>query len=169
MKVRLIAPCALLTAFALTACGGRNEMGSQTNNSSTREQGTSGSRTPLTVTGCFQEASGFDNFVLTNTTGSEASPEQRARGYRIERGGDLEQYIGKQVRVSGWTDSRQTASLQGDRTSGGTATSGETAASGHGGEPRSERMDFNDLPELHVDRVDRVSDNCGNMEAGPQR
>jgi len=99
--------------------------------------------------------------VLTNTTGSQASPEERGRGYRIERGGKLEQHVGKQVRVTGWVDSENDRALmQGDRNSGRRATSGQTGASEQGRESASDRTDFNDLPDLHIDHIEQVSDNC---------
>jgi len=111
-------------------------------------------RTPITVTGCFQEASGFDNYVLTNMT--EGTPEQRARGYRIERGGDTDKHVGKQVKVTGWVDAADTASMQGNRTS--------SAPQGQG-----DRVDFNDYPELHVQSIEHVGDNCGNASGNSGR
>src|SRR5688572_13853640 len=95
-----IAACGLAATLAGTACADRGEMSSNRNDDAAQTGNSGANRTSMTVTGCFQEASGFNNFVLTNTTGSQGSPEQRAQGYRIERGGDLEQHVGKQVRVT---------------------------------------------------------------------
>ena len=158
----IIAACGLAATLAGTACADRGEMATNRNDGTALE-GNNANRTPMTVTGCFQEASGFNNFVLTNTTGSQGSPEQRAQGYRIERGGDLEQHVGKQVRVTGWIDSHDKASTQGSR------MANETATSGQAGQRTSERTEFNDLPELHVENIERVSENCASAQGGSER
>jgi hypothetical protein len=134
-------PRTALAAFSLAAaliggaCSERAKMESG---------GEDADRTPITVTGCFQEASGVNNFVLTNVT--EGTPEQRARGYRIERGGDIDQHVGKQVKVTGWVES--------DRTDA---------------RPHGNDVDFDDYPELHVQSIERISDNCGNTSGAPRR
>lgn len=156
----IIAACGLAAALSGTACADRGEMYSNGNDNSAANK--SEDRTPITVTGCFQEASGFNNFVVTNLTGSQGSPEERAKGYRVEQGGDLEQHVGKQVRVTGWIEADKTASMQGDQASRPTGTSGQYE------QRSSDRTDFNDLPELHVDHIERVSDNCTNTQAGAQ-
>ena len=156
----IVAACGLAASLSGTACADRGEMASDRNDAAAQE-GTAANRTPMTVTGCFQEASGFNNFVLTNTTGSQGSPEQRAQGYRIERGGDLEQHVGKQVRVTGWVDTDDAASMH-DRTSSQTPTAGQ-------GGQQTERMEFNDLPELHVENIERVNENCASTQGGAGR
>ena len=159
----IVAACGLAATLAGTACADRGEMASNRDDAATRDGNNAANRTPMTVTGCFQEASGFNNFVLTNTTGSQGSPEQRAQGYRIERGGDLEQHVGKQVRVTGWVDSDDKASMHGNRAPDQTPTSGQA------GQRTAERMEFNDLPELHVENIERVSENCANAQGGAGR
>jgi hypothetical protein len=147
-------PRTALAAFGLAvalvggACSERAKMESG---------GKDADRTPITVTGCFQEASGVNNFVLTNVT--EGTPEQRARGYRIERGGDIDQHVGKQVKVTGWVDSDRTVSMQGNK-----GMDSQPDARSHGND-----VDFNDYPELHVQSIERVSDNCGNTSGAPRR
>ena len=132
--------CGFAAMLSAAACSERGQMSSEGNSAASN-------RTPVTVTGCFQEASGFNNFVLTNITGAGSSPEQRAQGYRIERGGDIDRHIGKQVRVTGWTE-------------GASSRPAETA--GRTGHDAGDRMDFNDLPELHVENIESVGENCGN-------
>jgi hypothetical protein len=129
------------------------------NRTSMQPGGTDANRTTVTVTGCFQEAPGFNNFMLTNMT--EGTPEQRAQGYRIERGRDTDQHVGKQVRVTGWVDSGHKASMQGSGTSHGATSS---SAQGQGS-----RTEFNDYPELHVQTIERVSENCSNASGNSGR
>jgi hypothetical protein len=143
-----IAAFGLVAAIAGTGCSDRASMQSSS---------TDRDRTPVTVTGCFQEASGMDNFVLTNVT--EGTPEQRARGYRVERGRDTDQHVGKQVKVTGWIESTDTASMQPNGTN-----SGSSAAQG-----QDKHVGFNDFPELHVQSIERVSDNCGSTPGNSGR
>lgn len=146
-------PTAHLAAFGLVAALG----GAACSDRASMESGSGdANRTPITVTGCFQEASGMNNFVLTNVM--EGTPEQRARGYRIERGGDIDQHVGKQVKVTGWVESgNNSASMQSNR---------ETSSSSQG---QGGRVEFNDYPELHVQSMEHVSDNCGNTSGGSGR
>lgn len=148
-----VAAAALAIALGGTACSERSDMASDRSDNTTALQGdnAASNRTPITVTGCFQEASGFNNFVLTNTTASN-DPAQRAMGYRIERGGDLEQHIGNEVKVTGWIDARENTS----------GTSGQARDGG-------DRTSFNDLPELHVEAIQRVSENCASNPGANKR
>ena len=144
-----LAACSMSLALVAAACADRGEMSTDRNDTNAQYGTDTANRTPITVTGCFQEASGFNNYVLTNI--NEGSPEQRARGYRIERGGDIEEHVGKQVKVTGWIEPSDMASAQPDQTSRQTSgTTGKTST------------DFGDLPELHVDAIERVSETCGN-------
>lgn len=101
-------------------------------------------RTAMNVTGCFQDMSGPNNYVLSNVGDAGASPSDK-RAYRIERRGDFEQYVGKQVTISGWVDRDAKEAAQG--TPAGRTQSGE--------------LDFNDLPELHVEKISALSEACG--------
>jgi hypothetical protein len=151
-----IATFGLVAALAGAACSERASMESGS---------TDADRTPITVTGCFQEASGFNNFVLTNVT--EGRPEQRAQGYRIERGRETEQHVGKQVRVTGWVESDDT--MQRNRTNSETQTGTNQHGTSSAAQDRGDRVGFNDYPELHVQSIERVGDNCGNPSGNPGR
>jgi len=107
------------------------------------------------VTGCFQEASGMNNFVLTNLTESGSSPEQRAKGYRIEQGGEIDGHVGKQVRITGWTEPNDTAATS------GTASAGQTGSAGPAANRAKDEVSFKDFPELHVENIENVGQNCG--------
>jgi hypothetical protein len=74
----------------------------------------------------------------------------RAQGYRIERGRD-----------TGWVESGHTASTQGSGTNSGTTSS---SAQGQGG-----RTEFSDYPELHVQSIERVGENCSNASGNSGR
>jgi hypothetical protein len=140
------------TALSMTACADRGDMSTEnrstTGDAAGENRSTSmssqGERQPMRVTGCFQEMSGFDNFVLSNVGDAAGASPGSTRAYRIEQRGEYEQYVGKQVTVSGRVDS--------DAATGGMPAG--KAASGD--------VDFNDLPELHVESVSVVSENCGN-------
>jgi hypothetical protein len=91
-------------------------------------------------------------------------------GYRIERGGDIEQHVGKQVRITGWTDDDETSTMSSNRpahdqqagTSGQANASRQTTASERTGRDAGDAIDYDDYPELHVENIEKVSDNCGN-------
>jgi hypothetical protein len=102
-----------------------------------------GNRTTMTVSGCFQDMSGMNNFVLSDVAGAPGATPSDKRAYRIEQSGDYEQYVGKKVNVTGWVE-------DGDRAQGTPA-----------GEAKSGDVDFNDLPELHVDKISATSEACG--------
>ena len=56
---------------------------------------------------------------------------------------EFEQYVGKKVTVTGWVE-------DGDRAQGTPA-----------GQAKSGDLDFNDLPELHVENISATSEACG--------
>jgi hypothetical protein len=171
--------CALVIASGGAACSERGQMYSDQSNSSTpsttrsqndpigqnnstaenRDAASANNRTSISVTGCVQQASGMSNYVLTNLRGSEGSPEQRARGYRIESGDKVKQHVGKQVRVTGWVDSQDTGSSQGQA---GQSQSGQSQSSSSSQNGSSSQMSYTDLQQLHVENVEPVSNNCGN-------
>ena len=138
--VNLWTCCSLVSVLTLSiaACADRGEMYSERSSGNT-----AAGRTAVTVTGCFQEMSGFDNFVLSNVGDAPEVDPAATRSYRIEQHADLERYVGKRVTISGWVDSPSAAD-------GMIAT--RTAAG---------ELGFNDLPELHVDTVTQLSDACG--------
>jgi hypothetical protein len=191
-------PSATIVAFALiiasagAACSERGQMSSSQSNSSGQSNAAgqnsatdqrnstaqnehntaANNRTPITVTGCVQQASGMNNYVLTNVTGSQGSPEERAQGYRIE-GGDVKEQLGKQVRVTGWIDPQrsqssqnQSSSLNQNGSSSPTGTSGHAGTSSQNGSATqngsSSQMSYDDFQQLHVENVEPVSNNCGN-------
>jgi hypothetical protein len=100
-------------------------------------------RTAMTVTGCFQDMSGTNNFVLSDVTDAPGASPSEKRSYRIEQSGDFEQYVGKKVSVKGWVDADS-------------QPQGMT-----GGQAKANDADFNDLPELHVDSVSATGEVCG--------
>jgi hypothetical protein len=100
-------------------------------------------RVAMTMTGCFQDMSGPNNFVLTDVADAPGASPAEKRAYRIEQSGDFEQYVGKKVTVKGWVD----ADSQPHGMPAGQAKSGDA--------------DFNDLPELHVDTVSAQGEACG--------
>ena len=141
------------SAFAIAACADRGDMSTENRaaggdmaaeNRPTSSMSSRGEGQQLRVTGCFQEMSGFDNFVLSNVGDAPGVEPGATRSYRIEQRGEYEQYVGKQVAVSGRVDA--------DAASGGMPAG--KAASGD--------VEFNDLPELHVESVSVISENCGN-------
>jgi len=169
--------CALAVSLAGAACSERGQMYSDRSNSSAENNSggqigstpqygdnTAGAnKTSISVTGCVQKASGMNNYVLTNLTGAQSSPSQRAQGYRIEGGDKIDQHIGKQVKVTGWVDSDQSRST--DTTSSTNqrdTTSSNNQRSATGTQASTEKMSYKDLPQLHVENVEHVSDNCGN-------
>jgi hypothetical protein len=100
-------------------------------------------RTAMTVTGCFQDMSGPNNFVLSDVADAPGASPSEKRSYRIEQSGDFDQYVGKKVSVKGWID----AGSQPQGMPGAQAKSGDVG--------------FNDLPELHVDTVLATGEPCG--------
>ena len=118
-------------------------------------------RTPITVTGCLQEAKGLDNFVLSNVSRATQDSGHQVLGYRIEEGNDLEQHVGKQVKIRGWLDARHSAQAQTD-TSDRRPTSGQAGTSAQAMSARD--VDYDDLTELHVESIEKVSDTCGNAK-----
>ena len=145
--------CAALAAAVLIlgagACAERGDM-----YSADRVGAGNGSRTRVTATGCFQDMSGSNNFVLSNVGDAQGASPSVTRSYRIEQSddfeqygieqsGDFEQYVGKKVTVSGWVEPDATAPGM----PAGQATSAD--------------VDFNDLPELHVDKISGVGEACG--------
>jgi hypothetical protein len=143
MARRMWTCCSLLSVLTLsiTACSDRGEMYSQQSSGSAPD--TAAGRTAVTATGCFQEMTGFDNYVLSNVGDAAGVNPAATRAYRVEQRGDLEQHVGKRVTISGWVDSPA-------------AADGMVAKRAANGE-----LDFNDLPELHVDTVTPLSDACG--------
>ena len=97
----------------------------------------------VTATGCFQEMTGFDNFVLSNIGDAPGVDPAATRAFRIEQRGDLEQHVGKRVTIRGSVDSPAQAE-------------GMMVKRNAAGEP-----DFNDLPELHVESVTQLGEACG--------
>lgn len=134
---------AVAAAASMTACADRGQTYSE-EGPATSEVSSPQSDTQVRVTGCFQEMSGFNNFVLSNIGDAPGGDPASTRSYRIEQRGDFEQYVGKQVTVAGRVDA--------DRAARGMPAG--KAATGD--------VDFNDLPELHVESVTVVSENCGN-------
>ena len=141
---------ALLAAVALVvgaaACADRGEMYSgdrADETAATPEARANIDRVSVTTTGCFQDMSGPNNFVLSDVSDAAGAAPRETRTYRIEQGGDFEQYIGKRVTISGWVDSDAQAS-------------GAPA-----GQAQSSDLDFNDLPELHVDTIMATGEACG--------
>jgi hypothetical protein len=132
--------------LAASACADRSTGYSEDRNVRPEAASTaaaSENRTAVTATGCFQDMSGTNNFVLSNVGDAPGVAPSATRAYRIEQSGDFEQYVGKRVSVKGWVDSD--AQTQG--ASAGAAKSGD--------------LDFNDLPELHVDSISPLSEACG--------
>jgi hypothetical protein len=131
-----------LAAMSVAACADRGEMASDR---SAYDMPPTMGATQVRVTGCFQEMTGFNNFVLSNIGDATGVAPSDTRAYRIEQSGELEQYIGKRVTIDG-------------------SVAAEDAAVGaRAGRAVSGDLDFNELPELHVRTVTRVSDNCGAM------
>ena len=140
--------CSLVCVLTLSiaACADRGEMYSQQPSGSPVDN--AAGRTAVTVTGCFQEMTGFDNYVLSNVGDAAGVDPAATRSYRVEQHGDLEQHVGKRVTISGWVDSPAAAEgMAAKRTATG-------------------ELDFNDLPELHVGTVTQLTDACG--APGPQ-
>lgn len=123
-----------ILVMSLLACADRGEMYSAD---------AAAGKTRVTATGCFQEMTGFDNFVLSNVGDAPGVDPAATRSYRIEQRGDFEQHVGKRVTITGWVDSPE-------------AVGGVAAKKNEAGE-----LDFHDVPELHVESVVQVSDNCG--------
>lgn len=133
---------ALAAVVSMTACADRGQMSEDA--PATREMSSpQQSDAQVRVTGCFQEMTGFNNFVLSNIGDAPGGDPAATRSYRIEQRGEFEQYVGKQVTVAGRVEGQQ-------------ATRGMAADKAASGD-----VDFNDLPELHVDSVTIVSENCG--------
>jgi hypothetical protein len=80
-----------VAAISLAGCADRGEMASD--GSAYDMTQTTGAR-QVRVTGCFQEMSGFNNFVLSNVGDAPGVEPSATRAYRIEQSGELEQYIG---------------------------------------------------------------------------
>ena len=139
---------AVAVVAAMTACADRGQMYSEDAPAARDTSSPQGDAHPqsgaqVRVTGCFQEMTGFNNFVLSNIGDAPGGDPAATRSYRIEQRGEFEQYVGKQVTVAGRVDAQR-------------ATRGMAA-----GEAASGDVDFNDLPELHVESVTVVSENCG--------
>ena len=109
----------------------------------TTPNATGGNRTTVTVSGCFQDMSGPNNFVLSDVADAPGAGPSEKRSYRIEQRGDFEQYVGKKVSVKGWVED-------------GSQAQGMT-----GGQAKSTDAGFNDLPQLHVDSVSPTGEACG--------
>ena len=137
-----------LAVLAMTACADRGQTYSQegpgvgTSEPMSRSTEQAG-RTAVKATGCFQEMSGMNNFVLSNVGDAPGVKPGETRAYRIEQRGEFEQHIGKKVSINGWVESPNQA--------GGAPAS----ASGSGD------LDFNDMPELHVDSITPLGESCG--------
>ena len=142
MKRNLWVYCILVSIMPFAGgCSDRGEMHSQ--QSSADAIDVAAGTTPVTVTGCFQEFTGFDNFVLSNIGDAPGVDPAATRSFRIEQSGDLEQYVGKRVTISGSVDEPKAAEgMMAKRTNAG-------------------ELDFNDLPELHVESVTPLSEACG--------
>lgn len=129
-----------IAAISLAGCADRGEMASDGPAYDMAQ--TTGAR-QVRVTGCFQEMSGFNNFVLSNVGDAPGVEPSATRAYRIEQSGELEQYIGKRVTIDG------------------SVSEVDAAAGARAGRAVSGDLDFNEMPELHVRSVTAVSDNCG--------
>ena len=173
--MRMRQQCAVLAASVLifggAACADRGDMSSDNRNDqpAAAPSGTADheNRTPVTVTGCFQDMSGPNNFVLSNIGDAQGVAPSETRAYRIEQSGDYEQYVGKKVRVSGWVDSDEanraarSTTLQGTPGSATQGTSGTAQGMPAGRATSGDELDFNDLPELHIETISAVGEACG--------
>jgi hypothetical protein len=181
----VIASCSLALALSTGACAGDNSPDNDLDRSAavtnegdradnTAQRGHEGA--PVTVTGCLQQGTGMNNFILTGvnrptqsvgTSGSTAASgdavereQMRAahHAYRLEgEDDDFKELVGKQVRVVGtmaegselW---RETASQK----------KGEDD---HGNLDRSNRdridVEQGDLARVDVDTVEKIAEACG--------
>jgi hypothetical protein len=139
MRQQCAALAAAVFVFGAGACAERGDMYSEN-----REGAGAGNRTPVTATGCFQDMSGTNNFVLSNVGDAQGASPSETRSYRIEQSGDFEQYVGKRVTVTGWVDA-----------------DAKTVEGMPAGQAKSGDVDFNDLPELHVENISGAGEACG--------
>ena len=176
--MRIGQQCAMFAAAVLmvgaAACADRGDMSSEsrgdqpaaTPGGAGYDTGSTANenRKALTVTGCFQDMSGPNNFVLSNVGDAPGVAPSDTRAYRIEQAGDFEQYVGKKVSITGWVDAAD-AGTRGTAMTGmpGDATQGTSgAAQGTpSGRATSGDVDFNDLPELHIDTISAQGEACG--------
>ncbi len=173
MRVRQ--QCAVLAAGVLivgaAACADRGDMSTENRNDqpAAAPAGAAGpeNRTAVTVTGCFQDMSGPNNFVLSNIGDAQGVAPAETRSYRIEQSGDFEQDVGKKVSVSGWVDADDANRAARSTTPQGTpgtetqGTSGTAQGMPAGRATSGDELDFNDLPELHIDTISAVGEACG--------
>jgi hypothetical protein len=139
MRQQCAALAAAVFVSGAAACGERGDMYSEE-----RAGSGSASRTPVTATGCFQDMSGSNNFVLSNVGDAPGASPSETRSYRIEQSGDFEQHVGKKVTITGWVDADAKA-----------------AEGMPAGQAKSGDVDFNDLPELHVENISGGGEACG--------
>jgi hypothetical protein len=138
-KWTALAAGGLIVAASACADRGTGYSGDRENSADANRE----NRTAITATGCFQDMSGTNNFVLSNVGDAAGVAPSETRAYRIEQSGDFEQYVGKKVNVTGWVES----DAQAHGAAAGAAKSGD--------------LDFNDLPELHVDSISAAGEACG--------
>jgi hypothetical protein len=139
----------------------------------------------VTLTGCLQEGSGRDTFILTELnrvdepapSSHAASPNvtneqlrQAEHSYRVE-GDDvaLRQHVGKRVRITGQLE--DTGDLPQRQLSGSTGDRDNSMSAGKDSREDRDRLDIDqgDLAKVQADSVEQIADACGGVAgvAGP--
>ena len=106
----------------------------------------------VTVTGCVQSVSGFNNFVLSNVGSKGGAEPQERQTYRLEGDRNFEELIGKPVQVRG----ELTATL-------------EDSDSAKAANVPGDQLEFDDLGRLRVQSLEVIDGTCGATFAGSSR
>lgn len=188
LSTTAIVASAFAVALSAVACSNDNRNDRATSQSASAPAATAPGATAnnasqnmaVTLTGCLQQGSGSNDFILTptrsqasrsvGTSGSAtAAPQSDVVGqeqlkaaehdYKLNGDSDqLKKLVGAEIRVSGRLASRGDLTAQ-NHPEGTTAQNKATGTSGRSNQNRQD-IDQNDLAKVDVDSVTAVADTC---------